>query len=618
MTAVVTPPDAVGPAADRATVRGPRTSAGRVVTTARVMLGIQATFVAWVCFQGFYYFHDDFVFRGLAAGSGWFDPAYLFHYWGGHLMPAAFAVAQPVAKFGGFNYALTATTLALGQLLVGWLLLRLLLRHFGARWRVLVPFALYLTSIPVLQVTEWWAAALNSVPLLACLVLVSDHTLRTRGRRSWREYFWIVGTFVTGLLFFEKAVLLPFAVVMLLWAVTPGGPVRAASVVIRRHWPLIAALVAVEIAWVLVYRATQPLAGIPLPSFGLLLTQVREGMLGGFLPSLFGGPWSWYRASTGYDAAATPVVVQAAVAVLTLVVVVLLALRGARARRSLLLAAGYATLVLVLINVGRQSWASASSSVPRYFADVVIVVVVSLALATARLVDDPAPTMLREWSPRRPLVTVVGAVAFAQVLVLVYVSAALGLVALTSDSPERVWVTHALSSMRAGAQTPPVLDEVVPGSVVWEFYYPLNTYGWVFAGVSGLPEFGATTDQLRVLDAQGYLVPGHVVGPVSAPTPGSECGYHPDAEGIDIPMVSPIIPWAHTMQIAYIASARTTLEVGMPNSPTYEVTLQPGLHDLFLQFEGGGSTVHLRQTRQGVRLCVGAVRIGQTAPGTPT
>ena len=221
----------------------------RMRRVAYAMLAMQSAVIAWACFRGFYYFHDDFVFRGQGARQAWFAPAYLFQDWQGHFMPGGFLVAQPLSKLSDFGYGWTALSLALGQALVAWLLLRLLLRHFGSRWRVLVPFGLYLTSVPVVQATTWWAAALGLLPLMACLVLMADHTLRMRSSGRALHYLWVLGAYVAALMFSERAVLAPLVVGMLLLALTPGRLVVSVSSVVRRHGALLVGLVVVTGAW---------------------------------------------------------------------------------------------------------------------------------------------------------------------------------------------------------------------------------------------------------------------------------------------------------------------------------------------------------------------------------
>ena len=462
-------------------------TARRVRIVARSMMAVQITVVTWACLHAWFY-SDDYMIRSQGATYAWLDPSFLLEPWGGHWMPAAFAVAQPFAKFGDFTHGAIAVSLAVGQAFVAVLLYRFLRRHFGFRWRILIPLALYLTSIPVLQASVWWAAGLQALPLLACLIIVSDHTLRLAHGRRVSSYAWIVATTIASLAFFEKSILIPVVVFYLLLATTPvAGPVRAAIRVVRLHWPLAMSLVVVDGAWLIAYRIFHTNDISASPSLLRYGDQLSAGLVGTFIPSLYGGPWDWRSVATSYNAVPTMPAVALALSALTGLIVLFVMTWGPRARRLVALVVTYALLVLALINAGRSAFLIETSSLPRYYADLAMVTVIASAVGLARLKDDPAPEMLVEWRPRltRPR-TIVLAVFVQLVLISWFVSST----ALTSGvgrGPERPWVTSALASLRANTSTSPVLDRTVPAEVLWPVVFPQNLYHWFFAGVSGMP-----------------------------------------------------------------------------------------------------------------------------------
>jgi hypothetical protein len=591
----------------------------RVRVVARSMVAFQVVLVTWACFHG-WFFNDDYVFRGQGARYGWFDPAYLMQPWGGHLMPAGFAVAQVLAKLGDFSYLGIAVSLAAGQAFVAVLLYRFLFRHFGVRWRVLLPLALYLTSIPMLQATVWWAAALNAVPLLACMVVVADHTLRLARRRSLRDYAWVIGTVAASLAFFEKSVLLVVVVGFLLLATTPGAKGRPSVLLVaRRHAVLWVGLAAVLAGWYLVYRGNKTAELANLPNLPTLSDQLSIGLAGTFVPSLFGGPWDWAGAVNGYTlVGASPWIVVLLCVVLAAVAFVLSS-TGPRARVALLMVVAYAMALVVLVNVGRSQFLVATSGLPRYYADLTMVAVLALALSTARLTDDPAPSMLHELRPRASRRALIVAAAVGQVWLLSWLVAAVSLGSAIGNSAEIPWVTTALRTLRTTDSQAAILDRAVPVDVLSPLATPYTTYGWFFAGVRGMPPVSDETDRLRILDdTSGALIDAHVAGPASADRPRGQCGWQIGHLGVWVPMVNQIVNWRHTMHIAYVANVATAVEVRMAEGTARVVHVQPGLHDLYATVDMGGQFVNLRPSEPGATLCVDKIEMGEPAPGLAT
>lgn len=582
---------------------------------AQAAVGVQILVVSWLCLKGWFY-ADDFMFRGQGARFPWFDPAYVFQPWGGHYMPLSFVVAQPFSKLGGFDYIWVALSLAAGQALIAVLMYRFLMRQFGARWRILLPLLLFLTSVPVLQISVWWATALNSTPYIACMIIAADHTLRlARTGRRW-EYAWILGSTAVALGFFEKAVLLPVLVALLLVAVTPARtPIAAAWHLIRAHWILLAGFVAVLAGWFLMYRANGTDDVVRGLNLARLSDQLSTGLVGTFVPSLFGGPWAWAEAQSSYNAVPTPLWAGLVLSVLVLVGVLFAATLGPRARRALLMAAVYAALVLLLINLGRSQFLVETASLPRYYADLVVVVVLASALMLARLRDDPAPEMLTEWRPRRLRAASIAAIVVAQLQIASFIVAVTGFAPGLGDGPEARWTKSALASLKAMGTQSTFLDGAVPGYVVWALIYPYNTYSWFFAG-EDVPRFTSSVDQLLLLDDAGRVVPGRVEGPASLPGPVDRCGYLVQDRWTTVTMASDIVRYDHLMHLAYISSVGTELEIRMGEDPTTTVALKKGLNDIYTAMLGGGRTVSLRATSPGASVCVSSVEIG-TATSAP-
>jgi hypothetical protein len=275
----------------------------------------------------------------------------------------------------------------------------------------------------------------------------------------------------------------------------------------------------------------------------------------------------------------------------------------------------YAVVLLVLINAGRSAFLIETASLPRYYADLVMVTVIGTAVASARLREDPAPEMLTEWRPRMTRRRVLVVVAAGQALLLSWLFASTALAAGVGRGPERAWVTAALASLRSSTSSSPILDRSVPPDVLWEVVYPRNLYSAFFAGVSGIPAFDDVTDNLRVLDGAGLLVPAHVAGPRAVPGPTPGCGWVITSTPTTVPLQAEVITFGHTVSLAYISTASADLEISMQQGGWRTLPLARGLHDVYGAIEGGGSAVTLRTTKPGVTVCVGDLRVGEPTPG---
>lgn len=593
-----------------------RDSTRRLVRTLAItVVVVHALVVSWACLRGWYH-EDDFALRSQGAGNPWFAPDYLFQKWGGHFMPAAFVVVQLVAKTTGLAYGVVALTLAAGQVLVSVLLYRLLVRHFGHRWPILVPLALYCLSVPVLQAGIWWAAALNMVPFLACMVIAVDHALRLVRGGGRREIAWILGSTVAALAFYEKAVLLPLVVAAVLLGTTPGASGRISPAAVwRRHRSLVLGFVGIYVVWFAAYRssATSDLVKLPDPSVAPSL--VSGGLVGTWLPSLVGGPWGWDAAGSAYSVARPGDSVGFILVGLLIALLALAVGWGARARVMIGLVVLYAAAVLVILAVGRSDFLLITAALPRYYADLTLVTALAVALATMRLIDDPAPQLLREWRPPATAGKAVAALVVVQGIVLAWTLAATSLALQLPDAAAKSWTTAAVASLRSDESASPLLDGTVPADVLPPLFVPYTSYGWFFSGVPGLPSFGESTDDLRTFRDDGRLVEAHVQGPSSLPGPAPNCGRVVTSEGAFVPMENQIIDFAHTMKISYLAAEATGLEVQMGTGPTVTVPVRKGFADVYLSFVGGGTSVSLRATSPGVVVCVSDVTIGAVAPG---
>ena len=180
-----------------------------VARTAAALIVVQLAIRAVLAFGGYFYW-DDLILIGRAGTQGLLSPEYLFDDHDGHVMPGAFLVAGGITRLAPLNWIGPAISLLVMQLLASLALLRALHVILGWRPVLLVPLTFALFTPLGVPGFAWWAAALNSLPMLAAMAWVcADAVLLVRtGNRRYA----ITGlaVYLGGLLFFEKAAVIPF------------------------------------------------------------------------------------------------------------------------------------------------------------------------------------------------------------------------------------------------------------------------------------------------------------------------------------------------------------------------------------------------------------------------
>ncbi len=225
---------------------------------AAALIVVQLVVRAVLAFGGYFYW-DDLILIGKAGTHDLLSPSYLFDDHDGHVMPGAFLVAGAIIRLAPLDWTGPAVSLVVLQLLASLALLRALYVILGWRPVLLIPLTFALFTPLAVPGFAWWAAALNSLPMLAALAWVcADAILLVR---TGNQRYAVTGVLVYlgGLLFFEKAAVIPFvafAVAALLCHVggrfRPGPPLATVWRAGRRLW--IAAL-ALTAGWVALYLA---------------------------------------------------------------------------------------------------------------------------------------------------------------------------------------------------------------------------------------------------------------------------------------------------------------------------------------------------------------------------
>ncbi|WP_333891230.1 hypothetical protein [Mycolicibacterium gadium] len=583
-----------------------------VARAAVALVALQLAIRAVLAFSGYFYW-DDLILIGRAGTQNLLSPGYLFDDHDGHVMPAAFLVAGGITRLAPLQWFLPALSLIVLQLLVSLALLRALHVILGWRPVLLVPLTFALFTPMAVPGFAWWAAALNSLPMLAALAWVcGDAVLLVRtGNQRYAATGLLV--FVGGLLFFEKAAVIPFvafAVAALLAYVTGTG---SPMTVWHRGIRLWASSMAVTAAWIAVYLAVVDQKRWTLDwsmTWDLLTRSVTHGIV----PGLVGGPWDWQRWAPASPWGTPPVTVMvlgwmALAAVITLTVV-----RKRRIGAVWLVALGYAVACQIPIYLMRSSQFTALelAQTLRYLPDLVIVL--ALLAAVGLCAPNRDNTQWLDASRTRTAVIVVAITAF--MASSLYSTATF----LTSwrDNPAQPYLQNAEAGLAAAAQrsSAAMLDQEVDPMVLQRVVGPENRASHMFALLRERPEFASATTDLRMLDSSGRLVDAKVTwvrSIVEGPAP--QCGYlvQPDFP-VRMPLDGPLLPSDWTAEINYLANSDGSLTMSLTEGIEVKVPVHPGLNRVFVRLPGAGDAIDVSANTAALSVCIAAGPVGFVAP----
>src|SRR6202453_4182051 len=181
----------------------------KVALAAAVLVAVQLLIRGVLAFRGYFYW-DDLILVGRAGTHSLLSPSFLFDDHDGHVMPAAFLVAGAITRLAPLNWTGPAISLVMLQLLASLALLRSLYVILSWRPVLLIPLAFALFTPLGVPGFAWWAAALNSLPMLAALAWVCADAILVVRTHNQRYAVTGVLAYLVGLLFFEKAAVVPF------------------------------------------------------------------------------------------------------------------------------------------------------------------------------------------------------------------------------------------------------------------------------------------------------------------------------------------------------------------------------------------------------------------------
>jgi hypothetical protein len=593
-------------------VKSTTSQANWVARTAAALIAVQLVVRVVLAFDGYFYW-DDLILIGRAGTQNLLSAEYLFDDHDGHVMPGAFLVAGAITRIAPLQWFLPAISLIVLQLLVSLALLRALHVILGWRPVLLIPLTFALFTPLAVPGFAWWAAALNSLPMLAALSWVcGDAVLLVR---TGNQRYAVTGLLVYfgGLLFFEKAAVIPFVaftVVALLAHVTGTG---SPATVWRRGIRLWVSALAVTAVWIAVYLAVVDQKRWTL-DWSMTWDLLSRSVTHGIVPGLVGGPWDWQRWAPASPWGTPPVTVMVLGWLALAAVVVVTVARKQRIGPVWLVAVGYAVACQIPIYLMRSSEYTALelAQTLRYLPDLVIVL--ALLAAVGLCAPNREGSSWLDASRARTAVIVVATTAF------VASSLYSTMTFLTSwrDNPAQVYLQNAVAGLAAASlkSSAPMLDQEVDPMVLQRVVGPENRASHMFALLRRRPEFTSATTDLRMLDSSGRLVDAKVTwvrSIVEGPEP--QCGYlvQPDFP-VRMPLDGPLLPADWTAEINYLANSDGSLTMSLSEGVEVKVPVRPGLNRVFVRLPGAGDAIDVRANTAALSVCISPGPVGFVAP----
>jgi hypothetical protein len=583
-----------------------------VARTAAMLIAVQLVVRAVLAFRGYFYW-DDLILTGRAGTQGLLSPAYLFDDHDGHVMPGAFLVAGAITRLAPLNWIGPAISLLVMQLLASLALLRALHVILGWRPVLLLPLTFALFTPLGVPAFAWWAAALNSLPMLAALAWVcADAVLLVR---TGNQRYAVTGllVYIGGLLFFEKAAVIPFVAFTFAALYAHVSSSGSVAEVWRRGVRLWVPALTVTAAWIAVYLVV---VDQKRWSFDVAMTWdlLSRSVTHGIVPGLVGGPWDWQRWAPASPWGTPPASVMILGWVALAVVVAISFMRKERIGPVWLAAVGYAIACQIPIYLMRSSRFTALelAQTLRYLPD--LVVVLALLLAVGLCAPNRERSALLDSSRTRTAVTVCATTAF----VASSLYSTMTFLASWRDNPVQPYLQNARAGLAAAAAASdaPLLDQEVDPLVLQRVASPENLASHMFALLPDRPEFAGATSELRMLDISGHVVDAQVTWVRSIiPGPEPHCGYlvQPDFP-VSMPLNGPLLPADWTAEINYLANTDGSMTMSLSEGMETKVPVKPGLNRVFVRLSGAGDAIKVRANTAALSVCLASGPVGFVAP----
>lgn len=584
-----------------------------VAAAALALIVLHLAVRAALAFGGYFYW-DDLILVGRAGTQPLLSAAYLFTDHDGHVMPGGFLLGGMMTRMAPLVWFWPALSLVLLQTLASLALLRVL--HIILGWRpvLLLPLGFALFTPLAIPSFAWWAAALNSLPMLTSMAWVCGDAILLVRNGNRRYAVTAILAYLGGLIFFEKAAVIPvvaFAVAVALYHVQ--GQPSALRTVWKRGSSLWVPALILTAAWTVLYILVvdQRRWSWDLPMTWDLL---RRSVSHGIVPGLVGGPWDWQRWAPASPWAVPPVTVMVLGWVALAAAVAVSMLRKQRVGVLWLAVAGYALACQVPIYLMRSSAFTALelAQTLRYLPD--FVVVAAILAAVGFCAPNRPQSGWLDTSPARTAITITVGICF---LVSSLVSTRTFLTSW-QDNPTKSYLHNAIRGLAEAKSesAAPLLDQEVDPLILQRVVGPENLASHMFALIGDRPDFARYTDRLRMLDSAGRLLEAKVTWTRKiVPGPRPQCGYfaQPDAP-VQMPLDGPLLPAEWTAEINYLANTEGTMLLSLPVGPETKVAVKPGLNRVYVRLSGAGDVITVKATTASLALCLASGPVGYLAP----
>lgn len=562
---------------------------------------------------GSYFYQDDFFHLSLLQRTG-LSREFVVREHNGHLEMGTNLVYALIGRDPDPSFVPAAMVLLALQVVASGLLLAVLRQLFGRSPWILVPFVVYLFTPLALTAVTWFAAGLQALPLQIAMLTALLGGVRAYRSRSWQWAAVSVAGTATGLLFWQKALLVvPVLVAVLVLVEEAGTPWRRGLRRVADFWPYLLPHALLVAAYVPFYLSMggpstlEPEAGGVVPSTG-------ETVFSMLLPGLFGGPWT-AAGAVGTAAPEPGVPAAVVVAVLALAVVaVSIRLRGARAVKAWLLVAGYLAADIALVQLARAEYLSIAARDPRYITDALPVIAIGCCAAFSgpRRVQSAGRRRAPAGTPRwaRP----VGAVASASAVSAVLVASSLLTAALVAGDLQHRRPQEYLAGVLRTLDAAPggsVISSQPPVHVTLNDAFDLDD---TLRGLGREYVFDRPGTDMGMFDTEGVLRPITLLEPImqaSGPEPG--CGWALPAAEESLGEV-PIWYGLQVLRFAYDSPAEVTLHLAVGDD-RQDLTVPPGSGRAMFVVTGQQGPVTVRASGAPAgEVCVDDVVVGTPWP----
>lgn len=597
-----------------------------VMLTAVVLIAAELIWKAQLL-HGLYFVRDDFHDLDLAIEHQltW---SYLTYIWDGHLIIGLRLVAWFLARTSLYNWGLASAVTLAFTAAAGLACYRALRTLFGDTPRILIPLIFYLLTPLTVATFAWWSSAMESVPLqLAIFMAVTSHVLYVRTGRPRHlagAAFWVA----FGLIFFEKALVLP----LLLFALTAGFLVarrnlfdgtRAALRQFWRAWAVylgLMAIYAVVLGVALRSSIVQPHVPVSLGNTAVLIGDLLKDS---FLPGALGGPWQWYPATSFVIGGPPPALAWISVVAAALVIAVsVLARRAAGLAWAMLAGWIFAADVVPLLlgRLGTMLPALLGLDI-RYVADAAAVAALCIGLALWPVIGAPSPDpRVRRVPASLSQPVKMAAAGLVGVFVLGSFWSVQQLASTVSGAPTRAYIANATEAMRLAPRGTAVYDWSVPDSIVPEDfgrYAQVSTVvgDLAIAKLRWIRKLRGTIDNLRWFGTDGKLYLAWVGPSASVGRPPKNACW-PERHGrIVVRFTAPTSVYTWIIRFGYLLGPANSMVITVSyGNSVKELTVLPGLHAAYLPERGGNVTSVTFGGLGPTPLCVGDLEAGNIIP----